>query len=238
MRVAICDDEPIYVERLSQLTQNICESLEEECQISTFYSGEEILADVEHTEYDLVLLDIYMPGVDGFQVARDIFETTHGDNIVFVSNEEQLVFQTLKFRPFGFVRKYILEEELKKVIHRWYKYYRNNFKLLVKSKDGEEKYIKAKKVMYIEQKLHYLYIHTKEETYKERAKLSKYEYLLADRIFVKCNMSYICNMQYVMTFKQSRMNLVNNVSISVSRKLLEQAREKYDAYIYSEYIED
>ncbi len=63
-RILIVDDEPVNVKLL---TANLCS---EEYEISSAANGEEALRKAAESPPDLVLLDIMMPGIDGFEVTR------------------------------------------------------------------------------------------------------------------------------------------------------------------------
>ena len=62
--ILIVDDEPTNVDMLSQ------ELEDEGYDLLTAYNGEEALIKVQEQQPDLVLLDVMMPGVDGFSVCR------------------------------------------------------------------------------------------------------------------------------------------------------------------------
>jgi DNA-binding NarL/FixJ family response regulator len=47
--------------------------------------GESVLAAIEDLQPDAVLLDIQLPGIDGFEVARQIAALDHGPPIVLTS---------------------------------------------------------------------------------------------------------------------------------------------------------
>ncbi len=239
IRVAICDDEKIYVDMIRTEVEKICDSSQIEYEIDEFNSGEAMLDGLKCTKYDLVLLDILMPNVGGFDVAEEIHKVTGGDNLLFVSNEERLVYQTFSFRPLGFVRKMYLEEELKREFHKWYDRYGK--KLVISftyGKDKEEMHLRAEDIHYIEARGHYVEFHTKDNVYDEKAPISKYDYLLDAMEFVKCNRSVICNLKYVVSKKSESLTLVGGQRISIGRTHKEEAWKKYNDYIRYECIGD
>ncbi|NOT45136.1 MAG: response regulator, partial [Acidobacteria bacterium] len=82
MRVLVVDDEPLAREELCyQLGE-----LDEVAVVAEAGDGVEALAAVSRHEPDLVFLDIQMPGLTGFEVARRLLET-HADRpaLVFVT---------------------------------------------------------------------------------------------------------------------------------------------------------
>ncbi|MFH1029602.1 MAG: response regulator transcription factor [Pseudomonadota bacterium] len=65
----------MLVEDEIHLARGICFNLElEGCRISHFESGEKALATLEVEHFDLLILDVMLPGMDGFQVCRAVRE--------------------------------------------------------------------------------------------------------------------------------------------------------------------
>jgi two-component system, OmpR family, alkaline phosphatase synthesis response regulator PhoP len=69
------NDKPhiMLVEDEIHLARGICFNLEEEgCRVSHFDSGEKALVTLEVEHFDLIILDVMLPGMDGFQVCRAV----------------------------------------------------------------------------------------------------------------------------------------------------------------------
>ena len=64
-RILIVDDDEINIEVLSKL-------LQDEYELATAYTGEECLDKIEVFAPDVVLLDIMMPGLDGYETCRRV----------------------------------------------------------------------------------------------------------------------------------------------------------------------
>jgi CheY-like chemotaxis protein len=65
-RVLVVDDEPDTVDLLTQILQD------EGYQIKGAYSGEEALGALGVASYDIILLDLLMPEMDGFEVIQRV----------------------------------------------------------------------------------------------------------------------------------------------------------------------
>ena len=50
--------------------------------------GESALAEVDRLHPDIVLLDVQLPGIDGFEVARRLAERPNGPKVVLTSTRE------------------------------------------------------------------------------------------------------------------------------------------------------
>jgi signal transduction histidine kinase/CheY-like chemotaxis protein len=65
-RVLLVDDEPAAVDLLAQILQD------EGYQVKGVHSGEEALRILEDSPQDIMLLDLLMPGLDGFEVIQQV----------------------------------------------------------------------------------------------------------------------------------------------------------------------
>ncbi|WP_041690688.1 response regulator transcription factor [Eggerthella sp. YY7918] len=68
--VAVCDDEQAIADLVGQLLAD------QGFKVRVFYAGSDLLAACEQESFDLVVLDIMMPGLDGFTCCREIRRTS------------------------------------------------------------------------------------------------------------------------------------------------------------------
>ena len=75
MKIAICDDEPIYIETTSSLLQKWAGEHGIEMQIFTYDNGDDLIA--AHTDecMDLILLDVIMPLLNGIDMLLNYAQT-------------------------------------------------------------------------------------------------------------------------------------------------------------------
>ncbi|MGD8520403.1 MAG: response regulator [Desulfobacterales bacterium] len=66
IRVLLVDDEEEFVQALSERLAL------RDYDITTSLSGDDALEKIKHYNYDVVILDVAMPGVDGIEVLREI----------------------------------------------------------------------------------------------------------------------------------------------------------------------
>lgn len=111
--ILVVDDEIINVEIIESIMQD-----EPMYKMYRAMSGEEALQQMEHRTFDLVLLDIIMPGMDGFETLRRIRE--HYDvPVVFLSADrtEEALERAQELKVDEYITKPFLPLELKEVLH-------------------------------------------------------------------------------------------------------------------------
>ena len=92
-------------------------------KVDTFNNPQEALSNFKPDYYDLVILDIKMPKMDGFQLYDEIKKKDHKAKVCFLTASE-LYYEEFRKREYNaidknlFIRKPIENEELLKKINR------------------------------------------------------------------------------------------------------------------------
>jgi DNA-binding LytR/AlgR family response regulator len=113
MRILIVDDEAPARERLKRLLANI-EGVE---LIGEAEDGPQAVELIEREQPDLVLLDIQMPGLDGFGVIEALEKSPP---VVFVTAYDEYAIRAFEINALDYLLKPISHERLEKAIHRAY----------------------------------------------------------------------------------------------------------------------
>ncbi len=112
-RVFICDDEPEMLQRLLASVKGIWKDSE----VRVFSDGSDLQDALQKADgCDILLLDIDMPGLTGLDIARNLSGMEKRPLLAFVTSHDELVYDSLQFHPFGFVRKSHMDTELEKLL--------------------------------------------------------------------------------------------------------------------------
>ena len=111
MRILIVDDEPPARERLKRLLADI-EDVE---LIGEAADGPHAVEMIEEEQPDLVLLDIQMPGLDGFGVIEALEEPLP---VVFVTAYDEYAIHAFEVNALDYLLKPFSRERLEQAIHR------------------------------------------------------------------------------------------------------------------------
>lgn len=91
----------------------IIERLLPECLIDEAENGKIALEKIKQNKYDLVILDVNMPGTDSYELVSDILAFSHLNILMFSMNSEEIYAKRfLKIGAMGYVRKDAPEEEI------------------------------------------------------------------------------------------------------------------------------
>ena len=177
IKVALADDHILLRNALATLIEKF-----ENCKVIMQVSnGQELIAEISKTNLpDVVLLDLNMPGMDGFQSAtwlRDHHPSIHVLMLTMYDSELTLI-RLLQAGVKGFLKKDIHPNELKYAIHSVMEngyYYSHNAtgKLLNLFRNNSESHSKLNKTMLTEIDIRFLQLSCSEMTYKEIAQEMK-----------------------------------------------------------------
>lgn len=221
LKIAIVDDEKIFIKSfVERLGKYIQEGIDE---LYMFDNSLNFLK--SDTIYDLVFLDIDMPGIEGITVAKKRMNTY--EKIVFVSNIESLVFRAYNATSaIGFIRKSHLDDDLRDV-----------FKM-IKTLKKEKRYITVKKganlinisctdIYYFEKQVNDVIIHTVNGEITYRQTIKELEKQLSDCGFIKNHEGYLVNVDYIYCIGTSEIILTNKSKIPISRKNVMRVKEAF-----------
>ncbi|MDO8794397.1 MAG: LytTR family DNA-binding domain-containing protein [Vicinamibacterales bacterium] len=114
LRTVIVDDERLAREELCyQLTE-----LGEIDILAQAANGPDALAAVEQHRPDVVFLDIQMPGLTGFEVARQLMESPAPPNLVFVTAYDQHAIEAFEVNAVDYLLKPVDASRLEQAVQR------------------------------------------------------------------------------------------------------------------------
>ena len=234
IRAAICDDEPTILDCLYENIPAEFKRQGTDIHIEKFLSGGEFLNAHKEEPFDVVFLDIDMPEISGFDIAEKI--SGERTLIIFVTTHDELVFSSLKFQPFRFIRKSFIDDELGEVVDDIIKVLSKRiagkkFKLQTRSHDV---YVDVEQIVYIEIYGHWLHVYTCDgEVLECYGILSDYESQLEPFDFVRTHKSYLVNCRYIHSIQKEQVVLDNKTSVPLSRRRINAVNDKFTKYLRS-----
>ncbi len=232
MRIAIVDDESLYLEEIEKRITDVCNKYNIEHKIKCFNSPMLIIDEDDFSAFDIVLLDIDMPCINGIELAEQINKTRRSDTvpyIIFVTAKDNLVFDALKQFPYSFVRKTHLEE-LDKCVLNIYKKLKDSPVYAVKI-GRTTKLIDIERIIYLEKQGNYVDIYTTEEFLQERSLIDDKYKDLAKFGFLRPHVGAIVNANYITDINSNYLRLSNGKEMSISRTYKKEIKAKYQEWL-------
>lgn len=236
MYAAICDDNKPMLDFLNGKIGEILSENKTPCEISTFLSGTDFLESHKNKPFDVVFLDIKMPDIDGFGVAKQVRDISKDTYIIFITTESSLVYDSFDYQPFYFIPKgkpEILNAKLKSVIGKLIEQIGENYTLCLELPHGEKKYIDTNTIIYIGSESNYLEIVCQTETIYIRRKLNDMMNELPPKTFARIHNRFAVNMRYVGRIDNSKCKaiLFDETELDISRAYKTDFVEKYNIFL-------
>lgn len=114
IKIAICDDEARSVALQEKIVQDSLRACGIGYEISTYTQSSNLLYDIIDDQffYDLVLLDIEMPEIDGMDLAAKLKAVLPSIKIIFVTSHTEYAIDAFELSIFRYVPKRNLEIKL------------------------------------------------------------------------------------------------------------------------------
>lgn len=197
IRIGIAEDDLEYAKQLHKYLKRFEKESHRELELSFFRNGEELLKSYDY-QYDMLLLDIEMPKMDGMTTARHIREVDGEVMILFITNMAQYAIHGYEVDALDYILKPInyfsLSQRLERAMGRLKK--REKQYLIVQVKGGSKK-VDVEKICYVESQRHNLTIHTEDDVYQTTGTMKDMEEKLAKAHFFRCNKGYLVALKYV-----------------------------------------
>lgn len=223
MKIAICDDERIFTDIFREKLEMTAEKCGIECTVSAFLNGAEMISMLNR--FDAVFLDVDMPGLSGEETAEYIIGSEKTLPIIFVTNHDDFVFSSFRYRPFGFLRKRYIDSELEDIIKRLDKYLTEIERCYTFNSHNKLISVRLNDINYIEVYGHETLVHTVNAVIPTSKALSAIEKELSEYGFIRTHKSYIVNTRYIFSVERNSIILSNGENLPVSRTKLADIKQ-------------
>lgn len=232
VKIIICDDSEEDIALLSSAISAYDPTFE----ITTFTSGKMLVDEFMESQItaDILFLDIYMPGINGIETAKEIRMKNKELKIIFLSSSKEYYPEAFEVFAYNYIIKPFNKEQLYGVMNCALEEIRkaSGNKILIQYKSAVHN-VDCRDIQYIEsQNKLLLFYFADGTTLKSYGKLGEILEELPEQSFLRCHQSFIINLSHVteMTENYSR---VGQIMISISRKYGKHVKEQYYAYLFS-----
>ena len=214
MNIAVCDDEEIQRSLLKGYLEAWAEAGSHALCISLFSTGRQFLESLKKTHFDIVLLDIQMPDMDGMSAAKALRETDD------------------EVEAFRYLIKPVSEEKLWTALDQFLKKRGGQKRILMAETPEGVRRVDAEKICYMEAFAHSCELHTLSEciTVKSGISALEKEALRLGIPLFRCHRSYAVNIAQIRAIEREAALLSDGSRIPVSRRLYQELNRQFIDY--------
>lgn len=230
VRIALVEDDAVYREQLEQYLDRYSQESGVKFHITTFSDGAAI-AEGYTACYDIILMDIVMPMMDGMEAAEMIRERDSEAVIIFITNTPQYAMKGYLVDALDYVLKpisyYAFSQRIDRALARMQR--RSRTYISIPFKGGVKK-LDVSQIIYVEVQDHALMYHTTGEEFASRGTLSDLERELNPDQFFRCSKFCLVNLEYVEAVQGSDI-VVGETVLQVSRARKKPLLDALNNYI-------
>jgi len=224
-RVAVVEDEKVYADTLLEFC-NRYSSEKSETLLAVHFDNPCVFLEKYKGNYDIVLMDILMPMMEGMECARQLREKDDSVALCFVTNLAQYAIRGYEVGALDFIIKPVTYDVFAVKINRIIRLLKKRVSsTIVLSNHNTAQVINLRDLCYVETFGHDLIFHTTEGNYEGYGDLTSLEKDTRFSRFLRTHHSYLVNGEHVTSFEADTLT-VHGEKLPVSRRRRKECFEK------------
>lgn len=191
MRALAVDDERPALDDLARMLR----SLPSVSQVDCAASGPEALHMLTEHAYDVVFLDVRMPGLDGLELGRVLRRFEQPPPVVFVSAYESGAVGAFEVQALDYLMKPVSRARLEEAVARVREALPEDDVVPVAAGRGRTRLVRRDAIFYLEAKGDYVRIVAEDGRFLTRARISDLERRWERHGFVRVHRGYVANVR-------------------------------------------
>lgn len=228
MRIAVCDDNRDFLAQ-SQATLSQWFFQGSVPVVDAFEDGDSLIQAHTATPYDIILLDVVMPLLNGIDAAREIRENDKSVKIVFLTSSPEFAVDSYSVKASNYLLKPLDEKKLHLCLDEIAEELQKNARCInIRSASAVHR-IELNNIEYIEaQNKRVIFSLCSGECIASTEPLYAIEGRLAVTDgFFKCSRSYIVNLHHISSYAAKELQMRSGCRIPISRNLHKEFEEIY-----------
>ena len=231
VRIAIVEDDPVFIEQLRKYLQQYGQENGICFQITTYTDGDEIVEKYK-AEFDIILMDIQMEFMDGMSAAEEIRKVDEEVTIIFITNMPQFAIRGYRVSAMDYIVKpigyYAFSQSIARALRHLHA--RPDKYLVIGVRSGRVK-LAVSDIRYIEVFDHDLVFHTTRGNLETKGSMNAVEQELEGQPFFKCNKGCLVNLRFVDAV------MGNDIQLGEDRLQVSRSRKKGLMDALNDYME-
>lgn len=217
LKLAICDDDATQRDYLVDLVGAWAKKNRHLIELKQYMSADSFLFDYsEEKDFDILLLDVEMPGRSGIELAKEVRQENQTVQIIFITGFYEYFSDGFDVSALHYLIKPADAAKLMPVLDKAVGNLSSRMRsVLLATPEGDIK-ISLADILYVEAENVYLNVHTTHGTYRTRMTLGKFLAESADTFF-KVHRSFLVNLRYIKKITRTDVTMSNKDTVPLSR---------------------
>lgn len=227
MRIAVVDDSKEDAGCITAYLERYEKEHNQKFHTKVYYASFDFLEEY-HGDYDVIFLDIEMPGSNGLEVAREIREKDQSVGIIFITSLAQYAIDGYEVQAIDFMVKPVGYYNFSMKLEKAFRFIETHKEqdVLISNKDGIIR-IAASDILYIEKDRDYLLFYTRHGCFKTRGSMKEIKDKLQSLPFAECSSGCLINLNYVRRVGKDSVILTSDQELPLSRRLKKLFAQDY-----------
>lgn len=242
LQIAICDDETLLLNEIRKITESCMQHQQTFCILSTYSDSQSLFYDIQDGKrFDLLLLDIEMPGLSGMELARRVYELLPDALMLFVTAHYKYAVDAYELHIFRYIPKNQLKERLPHALKDAVSLLeiQNTDSYIISSQNRLER-IPYKEILYIEKDGKNALFHIAAPARKDEASTGRsrrirktlsgvFDELHSEEFYFN-DRGYIVNLRHVTGISHTDCVLTDQTRLPVSQSRLSELKKRLNTY--------
>ena len=217
MRIAICEDKADDAAEIRAYLERHFEREGYMGKISVYESGEALLEAFAPGAFEVVFMDIHMPGMSGVEVARAIRADDPDCALVFITIDPGHMPEGYALRAASYVVKPLTQEQMDTALLQCRRVFLQNARFIEVMVGGQSVRLPLPKIQYVGMLDKVASIHTTEGVVKTYTSLAEIERRLGGKPFLRCHRAFIVNMGYIQDIQENDLLMKGGVRVPLRK---------------------
>lgn len=232
MRIAVCEDQKSDRERLILCLEEELVSRKLEAQILVYGSGEALLEAAGQIPFHIYFLDIFMSGINGVTVAKNLRRQDKETAIVFITSSQDYYAEGFAVGAVHYLIKPFAKADISEALGRCLRQVGEKERYIELTVNRENRRILLSDLIWAESKDKVCYLHLYSGECRSYLQLDELERLLDDSRFLRCHRSYLVNMDEVTGFEKGDFCMTDAAKIPARQAERTRLRMEYENYLF------
>lgn len=230
MKIAICDDENVFVQKLYQYLWK-----QLDCSVECFTSPIPLLEKYRAKErYDVLFLDILMSPINGIELAKEIRLYDQNAVIVFLTVSLEYAPLGYEVNAFRYLLKPVSEEDFLNTMQQVREKLAERHTLRISTPECDL-LLHTEKLCYLEADNKDSILYYMDDTITVCKSLNSLSKLLPERCFFRVHRKYIVNLACIREFDGKNLTLDCRITLPVSRRRSADFNNVLNRYIKGDF---